>query len=78
MDVYSIPDYEKENQNVDVTPWAVDVGRRKRVKCCVQGSRRRKRVLCYVQGASICVLYNPGIGSFAQGRIFDPEIKSAF
>ncbi|GJZ38109.1 hypothetical protein Tco_0584300 [Tanacetum coccineum] len=27
----------------NVTPWAADVGRRKRVKCYVQGSGRRKR-----------------------------------
>ncbi|GJV07239.1 hypothetical protein Tco_1344895 [Tanacetum coccineum] len=27
----------------NVTPWAADGGRRKRVKCYVQGSRRRKR-----------------------------------
>ncbi|GJV76815.1 syntaxin-22-like protein [Tanacetum coccineum] len=85
----------------NVTPWAADVGRRKIVKCYLQGSGRRKRVLCYVQGnerrkrkksvgrdngrrdcalmgASIFALYNPGPGSLAQGRIWDPGIKSAF
>ncbi|GJS06833.1 hypothetical protein Tco_0658700 [Tanacetum coccineum] len=35
----------------NVTPSAADVGRRKRVKCYVQGSGRRKRVLCYVQSS---------------------------
>nr|GEW96089.1 hypothetical protein [Tanacetum cinerariifolium] len=85
----------------NVTHWAADVERRKRVKCYVQDSGRRKRVLCYVQGserrkrkksvgcgserrdcalmgASVFTLYNLGHGSFAQGRIWDPRIKSAF
>ncbi|GKB78847.1 hypothetical protein Tco_0945742 [Tanacetum coccineum] len=35
----------------NVTPWAANVERRKRVKYYVQGSGRQKRVLCYVQGS---------------------------
>nr|GFA86482.1 hypothetical protein [Tanacetum cinerariifolium] len=62
--------------------------RRKRVLCYVQGSgmwKRKKYVGCdsgkqdcAFMGVSVFALYNPGPGSFAQGRIWDPIIKSAF
>nr|GEU94915.1 hypothetical protein [Tanacetum cinerariifolium] len=63
-------------------------GRRKRVLCYVQGIGRRKRKKsvgcdserrdCALMGALVFALYNLGHGSFAQGRIWDPRIKSAF
>ncbi|GKB39519.1 hypothetical protein Tco_0884461 [Tanacetum coccineum] len=63
----------------NVTPWALDVERRKRVLCYVQGSRKRKRkksVGCGNErrdfvffGGSIFTFFNPGPGSFAHRRI---------
>nr|GEU58541.1 hypothetical protein [Tanacetum cinerariifolium] len=50
-------------------------GRMKRKKSVGYGSERRD---CALMGASIFALYNPGPGSFAQGRIWDPRIKNAF
>ncbi|GJZ41853.1 hypothetical protein Tco_0588739, partial [Tanacetum coccineum] len=38
----------------NVTPWATDVTRRKRVKCYVQGSGRRKRKKFILRGNEIC------------------------
>ncbi|GJU44545.1 hypothetical protein Tco_1201811 [Tanacetum coccineum] len=70
------------------TPWAKNVGRRKRLKCYVQGSGRRKKKKGIdsgsgrrdyaLFGASVFSSLNPGPGSFAHRRIWDPEIKSAF
>ncbi|GKF47550.1 hypothetical protein Tco_0137352, partial [Tanacetum coccineum] len=63
----------------NVTPWATNVGRRngrqKRKKSVSCGSGRQD---CALMGASVFTLHNPGPGSFAQGRIWDPGIKSAF
>ncbi|GKB80979.1 hypothetical protein Tco_0947874, partial [Tanacetum coccineum] len=69
-----------------VTPWAAK-GRR-RVLCYVQGSRRRRRKKsigysggrrdCALLGASVFPLFNPGLGSFAHKRIWDPRIKIVF
>ncbi|GJV25167.1 hypothetical protein Tco_1377862 [Tanacetum coccineum] len=63
-------------------------GRRKRVLCYIQGSGRRKRKKnvgcsrrrrdCALLRASVFALYNLGPGFFAQGRIWDPGITSAF
>ncbi|GKB44581.1 hypothetical protein Tco_0889523 [Tanacetum coccineum] len=70
------------------TPLATDVGRRKSLKCYVQRSGRRKKTKvvdggsgrqdCTLSGASVFASLNPGPGSFAHIRIWDPEIKSAF
>ncbi|GJT42634.1 zinc finger protein [Tanacetum coccineum] len=70
------------------TPLAADVGRRKSLKCYVQGSRRRKKTKgvdggsgrqdCALSGASVFASLNPGPDTFAHIRIWDPEIKSAF
>ncbi|GJS38737.1 hypothetical protein Tco_0563780 [Tanacetum coccineum] len=70
------------------TPWAAGVGRRKSLKCYVQGSRRRmkkkgvdhdsKRRDCALFKASVFASLNPVLGSFAHRRIWDPKIKSAF
>ncbi|GJX12059.1 polypyrimidine tract-binding protein homolog 3 [Tanacetum coccineum] len=70
------------------TPWAAGIGRRKSLKCYVQGSRRRmkkkevdhgsKRRDCPLFEASVFASLNPGLGSFAHRRIWDPRIKSAF
>ncbi|GJS29551.1 uncharacterized mitochondrial protein-like protein [Tanacetum coccineum] len=67
------------------TPWAADVGRRKRLKFYVQGSERRKkkkgvnggngRLDCALFEASV---FTPGHGSFAHRRIRDPGIKKCF
>ncbi|GJY18671.1 hypothetical protein Tco_0390162 [Tanacetum coccineum] len=64
------------------TPREADVGRRKRVKCYVQGSGRWKRKKGVDRGsgrrdyalfaASVFALLNPGPGSFAHRRIWDP------
>ncbi|GJS88513.1 reverse transcriptase domain-containing protein [Tanacetum coccineum] len=69
-------------------PWAADIGRRKRVKCYIQESKRlkRKKVVdcgsgrrdCALFGASILALLNPGPGSFAHRRIWDSGIKTFF
>ncbi|GJY49840.1 hypothetical protein Tco_0439796 [Tanacetum coccineum] len=69
----------------NVTPMAANVGRRKRVKCYIQGSERRKRKKgidrgsgrqdCAIFGASIFALLNLGPGSFAHRRIWDPGIN---
>ncbi|GJT88642.1 polypyrimidine tract-binding protein homolog 3 [Tanacetum coccineum] len=67
------------------TPWAADVGKRKRLKCYVQGSGRRKKKKgvdrgsgrrdCALFGALVFASLNPGPGSFAHRRIWDPGIK---
>ncbi|GJT65779.1 hypothetical protein Tco_1017259 [Tanacetum coccineum] len=74
---------DKSRKVLSVTPWVAEGGRR--VLCYVQGSRRRKRkksVGCSsgrwdytLFGASVFPLFNPGPGSFAHQRIWDPEIK---
>ncbi|GJT60779.1 retrovirus-related pol polyprotein from transposon TNT 1-94 [Tanacetum coccineum] len=61
------------------TPLATDVGRRKCLKCYVQGSERQKKTKgvdgdsgtqdCALSGASIFASLNPGLGSFAHIRI---------
>ncbi|GKE81972.1 hypothetical protein Tco_1551972 [Tanacetum coccineum] len=65
--------------------WAADVGRRKRLKCYIQGSGKRKkkngvdhgskRRGCALFGASVFVFLNHGPGSFPHRRIWDHGIK---
>ncbi|GJS12855.1 hypothetical protein Tco_0407327 [Tanacetum coccineum] len=77
---------ENSREVFSITSWASKGGRR--VLCYVQGSIRRKRkksIGCNsgrrdyaLLEASVFSLFNPGPGSFAHKRIWDPKIKIVF
>ncbi|GKE54324.1 hypothetical protein Tco_1489480 [Tanacetum coccineum] len=77
---------EKSREVFSITPWVAKGGRR--VLFYVQGSRRLKRKKsigcssgrwdCALLGASVFPLFNPGPGSFARKKIWDPGIKIVF